>query len=121
MASLFVVLDLVGAGRVVGAFNSSAHARAIIGEFGHYYKVIETPAWLVLGESLHVLLSSSGILQPVAVTGLGLIARAWAARSPYHRVEFCLRNKINPHVLEWTVSKAQREHVASLMDGHGKK
>jgi hypothetical protein len=37
--TLYVVLDLLGAGRVVGVFDDRARAERVIGDFHHYYKL----------------------------------------------------------------------------------
>ena len=36
---LFIVVDIMGAGRVVGVFNSKAAAQHVIGEFPAYYQL----------------------------------------------------------------------------------
>jgi hypothetical protein len=36
---LFVVIDVMGAGRVVGVFDSERAARHVIGDFPEYYKL----------------------------------------------------------------------------------
>lgn len=37
--SLFVVLDVSGAGRVLGVFDSETTARALVDRYPHYYKL----------------------------------------------------------------------------------
>jgi hypothetical protein len=41
MMTLYVVVDLLGAGRIVGVFDERSRAEKIIGGFGHYYKLHE--------------------------------------------------------------------------------
>ena len=36
---VFVVVDMLGDGRIVGVFSTEAAARQVIGEFGEYYKL----------------------------------------------------------------------------------
>jgi hypothetical protein len=36
---VFVVIDTLGDGRIVGVFSSEESAREVIGEWGHYYKL----------------------------------------------------------------------------------
>ena len=39
MSQLYVVIDTLGDGRIVGVFSSEQAARQVIGEFDHYYKL----------------------------------------------------------------------------------
>ena len=36
---LWIVIDLMGAGRLVGVFDSAERAARVVGAFSHYYKV----------------------------------------------------------------------------------
>jgi len=69
---LFVVVDLMGSGRVVGVFDSERAAARVVGEFGEYYRITR-----------------------------------------------CRINRIDPDVVDWARTDAQRDWLQKLVDEQG--
>jgi hypothetical protein len=114
VGSVFVVVDTMGAGRVVGVFDSENLAVRVIGGFGAYYKLFPANTWASFGQHCHVVLSCSGCLRVVAVTGSKLLATVLAS-SPYRRIQSCRRNRINADCLGWAMNEDQAAHLACLL------
>jgi hypothetical protein len=112
--TLFVVVDLMGAGRVVGVFEREATARRVIGDFPQYYKVWACDAPARLAGNVFVLWNRQGINEVAGIYGSADEATGYA-ETPYHQVHTARLNEINRECLLWTVNDEQRAHLEALL------
>jgi hypothetical protein len=112
--TLFVVVDLMGAGRVVGVFEREAAARRVIGDFPQYYKVWACDAPDRLTGDVFVVWDRQGMGSLAGIYGSPAEAKGYS-ESAYHQVHAARLNEINRECLAWTVNDEQRAHLMALL------
>jgi hypothetical protein len=118
---LYVVLDLLGAGRVVGVFDERARAEHVIGEFSHYYKLAAVELRGVAHSpeegACYVVIGTDGVFAVKGAFGNPHDAGAAARENPsYRRVHLLRINYIDPSVVGWALSDEQRSWLKKLVE-----
>jgi hypothetical protein len=110
---LYVVVDLMGAGRLVGVFDDEAYALRVVGEFPQYYKVLPCRAQDDARLDGHLFVSwnrAGGTEVCGSITGVS--GPAWYDPDAWSGI---FLNRIDPDVLGWTKNDAQRAHLETLL------